>query len=672
MNTKLISQYVFRCCNAIGGNVAIIVAASLIPISLALGAAIDYRRLVSTKAFVQEAADTAVLAAAKVYFANSLSDSTARMAAANRAAQASLDLSLIDRAEQIQNLNWSQQVDGTAGKLILTVTGASPNIFGGLFNVPELRFRASAEASSGGKSVEIALILDNTSSMFTGARFTLMRNAAKDYVNQVYALGGDRVKIGIVPWTTVVNINSEAIVATDPAAVPATAPAISGSGRYPEPPALDRLSLLAEPRNASVPLTTARLLELARPTRWRGCVRSADNEVRVSASGAVTQAISDAPPPTRFPAALLESSASPPNLSYCTAYIDVPPGPPRPPGPPSPPPPPPPVPLGSLERFRPVFAANSPSEQGSNAGSGRAPFSARYRQAALQCVNSVYSGLVSCTQSPALHANGTLNAYFNRPRDCSSTRDASNRPIRTSTLPACLSDPNEYDYLNAGGSVCSWQSDAFPNYLNTGQTTPAWTRAVPISGPNLNCPVSILPLSGNRKQVLDKLDEMYPVPGGTQADVGLLWGLRILSPSSYWKRFWGVTDQQAPAPFRSSQAHKIAIILTDGKNEAPTQYEGYYGCTNSGRSAAGNCWRSPNLGILNNIAADNMTLSACKVLREAYGIDLYFILVDVSDPAAMSLASACAPEPDHAISTSSGGLSDVFNNLVARNLHLTR
>jgi len=82
--------------------------ACLIPISLALGAAVDSRRLVSTKALVQEAADTAVLASAKVYLANSLTDSTARMAAANRAAQASLDLSLRDRAEQIQNLDWSQ------------------------------------------------------------------------------------------------------------------------------------------------------------------------------------------------------------------------------------------------------------------------------------------------------------------------------------------------------------------------------------------------------------------------------------------------------------------------------------------------------------------------------------------------------------------------------------
>lgn len=672
MKSSLVPSIIGRFRSANGGNIAIIVAASLIPISLALGAAVDYRRLVSTKAFVQEAADAAVLAAAKVYFANSLTDSTARMVAANRAAQASLDLSLRDRTDQIHGLDWSQSVDADGGKLILTVTGASPNIFGGLFNIAELPFKASAEAASAGKPVEIALILDNTASMFTGGRFTVMRQAAKDYVNQVYALGGDRVKIGVVPWTTVVNINSEAILATDPAAVAASSPPISGSGRDVESPALDRLSVLAEPRNATIALTSARLLDLSRPTRWRGCIRSADNEVRVSASGTVTQAISDAAPPTRFPAALLESSANPTNLSHCTAYVDVPPGPPRPPGPPSPPAPPPPVPLGSIDRLGPVYAASRSGDQAFRPKSPRDWFSERYRSVVLQCVNTVYSGLVSCTQGTGIHANGTLNAYFNSARRCSSSRDASNRPILSSTLPACLSDPNERDYLNAGGAICSWEIDAFPLYASTRQTTPAWTRAVPISGPNLNCPVSILPLSGNRKQVLDKLDEMYPVPGGTQADVGLLWGLRILSPSAYWKQFWSMSDQQAPSPFKSPQTYKIAIILSDGKNEAPTQYEGYYGCTNTGRSAAGNCWRSPNLGTLNNMAADNMTLSACNVMRERYGIDLYFILVDVTDPAAIALASACAPAPGRAISTSSSGLSDVFNNLVARNLHLTQ
>jgi hypothetical protein len=67
-----------------------------------------------------------------------------------------------------------------------------------------------------------------------------------------------------------------------------------------------------------------------------------------------------------------------------------------------------------------------------------------------------------------------------------------------------------------------------------------------------------------------------------------------------------------------------------------------------------------------------MTLSACNVMRGTYGIDLYFILVDVTDPGALALAQACAPDPGHAISTTSGGLGDVFNNLVARNLRLTK
>lgn len=663
MVTRLISKGWRLFCCARDGNVAIIVAASLIPISLALGAAVDYRRFVSTKAFVQEAADTAVLASAKIYFANSQSDNTARMAAADRAARASLDLSLVPRREQVQNFNWSQYFNTNTGKLVLTVSAASPNIFGSLFNIPALPFQASAEAASGGKPVEIALILDNTSSMFTGGRFTLMRQAAKNYVNQVFTLGGDQVKIGVVPWTTVVNINSEAIQAVNPMAVSDRFPPMSGSGRIPVAPAVDRLSVLAEPRNATIALTSTRLLDLARPTSWRGCVRSADNEIKVSANGTVTQPISDAPPPTRFPAAILETSASLTNLTYCIAYTDVPPTPPGPPVPPTPPTPPP-VPLGSLGLRGPVYAVGAKSLP-----DGR---SARFRSAVLKCTTSAYSGLVSCAQSPALHANGTLNAYLRIPRSCSSARDASNRPIMTSILPACLSDPNETTYLKAGGAVCGWEADAFPNFQTSNDTTPSWTGPMPISGPNLNCPVPILPLSGNRKQVLDKLDEMYPVPGGTQADVGLLWGLRVLSPSAYWKSFWGLSDAQAPVPFKSSQAYKIAIILSDGKNEAPTQYEGYYGCTNSGRSAAGNCWRSPNLGVLDNATANNMTLSACNVLRNTYGIDVYFILVDVTDPAAMALAAACAPAPGHAISTSSGGLNQVFNNLVARNLHLTQ
>jgi hypothetical protein len=172
--------------------------------------------------------------------------------------------------------------------------------------------------------------------------------------------------------------------------------------------------------------------------------------------------------------------------------------------------------------------------------------------------------------------------------------------------------------------------------------------------------------------VLDKLNEMYPVPGGTMADVGILWGLRALSPASYWTGFWGISGTAAPGPWKDSHINKIAIVLTDGFNVFPTQYEGYYGCTDTGRGGkAGNCWKSPNLGLYNDTVTNNLTKSACSQLRTVYGVDLYFILVDVTDTNAQALASTCAPDAGHAISTSTNQLGDVFKGLVSRSLRLT-
>ena len=75
------------------------------------------------------------------------------LAAANRAAQASLDLSLSGRTDQIQDLEWVQQVHANAGKIVLTVKGVSPNIVGRVFNIPKRPFRASAKATPTDKRV---------------------------------------------------------------------------------------------------------------------------------------------------------------------------------------------------------------------------------------------------------------------------------------------------------------------------------------------------------------------------------------------------------------------------------------------------------------------------------------------------------------------------------------
>ena len=78
---------------------------------------------------------------------------------------------------------------------------------------------------------------------------------------------------------------------------------------------------------------------------------------------------------------------------------------------------------------------------------------------------------------------------------------------------------------------------------------------------------------------MEKLDHMYPVPGGTQMDVGMMWGLRAMSDNSDWVNFWGYNPvDYEPAGFASPTTRKIMIVLTDGENTAPYHYEGYYGC----------------------------------------------------------------------------------------------
>jgi hypothetical protein len=166
---------------------------------------------------------------------------------------------------------------------------------------------------------------------------------------------------------------------------------------------------------------------------------------------------------------------------------------------------------------------------------------------------------------------------------------------------------------------------------------------------------------------------MYPVQGGTQADIGLMWGLRALSPRSTWSSFFGTTGDQEPKPFKDAGVRKIMILLTDGKNEAPYHFEGYYGCNESGdRGAAGKCWKASGVKSLDGDSLDGLTLDSCKAIREDYGIELYTIAVDISDSSAIKLLGDCADNPDRTFNITSAQLDKTFSAIAARELRLTR
>ena len=615
-------------------------------------------------------------------------------------------------------------MNSTTGELVLNASGMTPTAFTQLVGVPTIGFNVQANAAAGGKPVEIAMILDNTASMFeigsggTAVRFTSMRQAAESYVNQVFDLGGANVKVAVVPWATLVNINSEPVATPDASPYSVAAVGPMGSGRTPIASAVNHTGVLAEPAAPTTALTAARLATLSAPTGWRGCVRSATGEVTVDANGNVTQAITDSPPAGKWPAALLNSTMS---VTYHAATAAVPattkqvtstvcdqtgpgtttqtvcdqyqtvtlPGS-----------------QGRLEPRRRPFERPGISLALDRASHRRLGEDARHAewdqllqraQTSQVCVKShtVTVATTVCIASHTVTSTQTVAAKAAVPASCSYNGNYTGDDARYNAflqnatacaslgVTACQSDPNDITYINGGGAVCTWRPDAFSNGA---RNYTAETQA--ISGPNLNCPAPILPLSSNRAQVLNKLNEMYPVPTGTLTDVGILWGLRTLSPNAYWESFFGLSGTQVPAAFNSTSTYKMAILLSDGVNEAPFWMEGYYGCTaGSGsttssnpaasRSLAGDCWRSPNISAVprtqaaDNTAATNMMLSACNQLRTVYGVDLYYILVDVTDPTALATAQQCAPGTGHAISTSSSNLQSVFNGLVSRSLRLT-
>lgn len=264
-----------------------------------------------------------------------------------------------------------------------------------------------------------------------------------------------------------------------------------------------------------------------------------------------------------------------------------------------------------------------------------------------------------CTQSSQQAGyHGLRNVYLNETQACAS---ANGKPF-DDVAEACVSDPNEFRYFQSGGKACKWQTNIAP-----------WTSQKAISGPNINCPASMLGLSGDRGQIIGKLNEMYPVPGGTQADIGLMWGLRALSPRGSWTNFFGTGGSGAPLPFKDPTVRKVMILLTDGKNEAPYHFEGYYGCTEgSDRGQAGKCWKATGINSLDRSSLDGLMLDACQAIRNDYGVELYTIAVDISDAAATSLLANCADDPGRSFNITSAELDKTFSAIAARELRLTK
>lgn len=625
------------------GNIALTFGLALLALLMMVGVALDSRRMDVTQNSIQAAVDTAIIAGAREYLIQSANPVAAREAAATTAAVTSYQTNLSNVGTNV-SVTTPLVTFPADGEVMVTATETLPLAFGGLFGKPSVNLSVNGTAVAGdSRRVEIVLALDNTTSMFDGSRFNLMRGAAKGFVNTMFdeTPAAGLTAISVVPWAAVVNINSEQPGAWDPSTPLATTPPMSGSRTIPNAPFQSRTGYLLNP-DTNAPYASSDLTADFAPTTWRGCVRAAPNERNVNAVGVVTNSLTDGVPAggLRWPAALIK----PENQTFST----LPPSPPSPGGGggggPSSPPPVVPGPQGAMEAFY---------QRGADAQVYLADISVPANRV-LRCTQDDRQWIFNGTNWQ--NVEGLRNVYISEDSACSTTN---NQPAN-SIVQACLSDPNEFAWLAGGGNICPWEATILP-----------WNQQRPVSGPNMNCPTAMLGLSSDRGQILEKLNHMYPVPHGTQADIGVMWGLRALSPRSQWVNFFGHTGAQAPMAFNDADVRKVMILLTDGANEAPFHYEGYYGCLEGWRGPnARNCSTASGISSLDRASLDALTRDACEATRLTYGVEVYTIAVNVTDTNAVNLLADCAGDPTRAFNITAAQLDATFDTIAARELRI--
>lgn len=185
------------------------------------GSVVDYMRLEQTRSRAQTALDAAALALQPLIFTKPLNQADilakAQALVADRIAQDNLGVST--SAVDVIRVNVAN------GSLYLEGTLSVPTIFVSLVGVPQLSARFNTEATRRMLNLEVAMVLDNSGSMANYNRITYLKRAANCATNILFfdgqvnkstnnctpltgATAVTNVKIGIIPFTTMVNIGT--------------------------------------------------------------------------------------------------------------------------------------------------------------------------------------------------------------------------------------------------------------------------------------------------------------------------------------------------------------------------------------------------------------------------------------------------------------------------------
>lgn len=180
-----------------GGNVTLMFALSLTTLIIAVGAAIDYASIEQRHTALQQATDSAILAAA-------LSGET-ELPKLKKVTESVFDQNFrYDTNESLKAFDLKFSEDD---ELTLDIKIKRPTTFMKIVGVPEVYAGAnSATFLKSSTPLDIALVLDRTGSM-AGPNLNNLIAAAGQFVTDVEASGRD-VRIAVVPFSNYVNVGT--------------------------------------------------------------------------------------------------------------------------------------------------------------------------------------------------------------------------------------------------------------------------------------------------------------------------------------------------------------------------------------------------------------------------------------------------------------------------------
>lgn len=188
------------------GNISMMLAIAIVPLIIAVGAAIDYTQVTSDIRKAQSASDSAVLAAAAAYYENfskSESRQTGRLSASINADE---DFVPDDGTTKTKIIKQSD------GSLLIetTITGKTENAFMGIVGKPVTEWKTvSYSEVSPPPSVEIFLVLDVSQSMLENNKIDRLKSAVDQFIVSAEPYNKSKnahTTISLIPFSENVNL----------------------------------------------------------------------------------------------------------------------------------------------------------------------------------------------------------------------------------------------------------------------------------------------------------------------------------------------------------------------------------------------------------------------------------------------------------------------------------